>query len=159
MGAGTTDEPRWLDADEMRAWRAYVVGSALLECRLHRDLQQTHDLALADYELLVRLSEAPGCRVRMSSLAGLVTSSKSRVSHQVGRMEKAGLVRREECPSDARGVYAVLTEDGGRVLRVAAPTHVEGVRAHLIDELSPEERAVLTQVFERVCDHLRGGTS
>lgn len=159
MREGTGDQPRWLDAEEMRAWRAYIVGSALLEYRLHRDLQEAHDLALADYELLVRLSEAPAGRIRMTSLAEQVASSKSRVSHQIARMQQAGLVRREECPEDARGVFAVLTDHGRETLRAAAPTHVEGVRSHLIDELSPEERAVLARVFERVGEHLRGGSA
>lgn len=138
----------------MRAWRAYVVGSALLEYRLHRDLQEAHGLALADYELLVRLSEGPEGRIRMSLLASQVGSSKSRVSHQIARMEKDDLVWREGCSSDGRGVFAVLTEHGREVLRAAAPTHVEGVRAHLVDQLSVEERNVLARVFERVCERL-----
>ena len=89
MGRGT-DEPRWLNAAEMRAWRAYVVGKAVLDSRLHQDLQRQHQLALADYELLVRLSEAPCGQARMSILAEQVASSKSRISHQIGRMERAG---------------------------------------------------------------------
>lgn len=147
---------RWLDEQEMAAWRAYVVGSALLTDRLHHELQERHGLALADYELLVRLSEAPCGRIRMTSLAGLVASSKSRVSHQVGRMERAGLVVREECHDDARGVYAVLTDKGGSLLRDAAPTHVDGVREHLVDLLSPDERATVAAVFGRVGERLRG---
>lgn len=143
----------------MRAWRAYVVGSALLEYRLHRDLQDAHGLALADYELLVRLSEAPAGRIRMSLLAAQVGSSKSRVSHQIARMEKDRLVSREGCSSDGRGVFAVLTELGGEVLRRAASTHVEGVRAHLVDELSAEERSVLARVFERLCERLGAGSA
>jgi DNA-binding MarR family transcriptional regulator len=149
-------EPCWLNDEEMRAWRAYVVGSQLLECQLNRELQEEHQLALADYELLVRLSEAPCWQARMSELAGLVASSKSRISHQIGRMEKAGLVRRQECPADRRGVFAVITSRGWDVLRRAAPTHVRGVRDHLVDLLSAEERLVLAGVFERVVDHLRG---
>lgn len=141
----------------MAAWRSYVVGKSLLDERLHRELQESHGLALADYELLVRLSEAVGYRERMSSLATQVGSSKSRVSHQIARMEKAGLVRREECPSDGRGVFAVLTEHGLAVLTEAAPTHVDGVRDHLVDLLDEEERAVIARVFGRVIDHLRGG--
>lgn len=140
----------------MRAWRAYVVGKALLDSRLNRDLQEEHQLALADYELLVRLSEAPGRQARMSTLAEQVASSKSRISHQIGRMEKAGLVRRQECPSDGRGVFAVLTSHGLQVLRNAAPTHVRGVRDNLVDLLSDHERVVLAEIFERVITHLRG---
>jgi DNA-binding MarR family transcriptional regulator len=153
---GGSGQPRWLNVEEMRAWRAYVVGKTLLDSQLNRDLQEEHQLALADYELLVRLSEAPGGQVRMSTLAEQVASSKSRISHQVGRMEKAGLVRRQECPGDRRGVFAVLTNHGQEVLRSAAPTHVRGVRGNLIDLLSEQERLVLAEVFERVMTHLRG---
>jgi DNA-binding MarR family transcriptional regulator len=149
-------EPCWLNAEEMRAWRAYVVGSQLLECQLNRELQDEHQLALADYELLVRLSEAPCGQIRMSTLAEQVASSKSRVSHQIGRMEKTGLVRRQDCPGDRRGVFAVLTSHGWDVLRNAAPTHVRGVRDHLVDLLSVEERLVLAGIFERVAERLRG---
>jgi DNA-binding MarR family transcriptional regulator len=153
---GGSGQPRWLNVEEMRAWRAYVVGKTLLDSQLNRDLQEEHQLALADYELLVRLSEAPGGQVRMSTLAEQVASSKSRISHQVGRMEKAGLVRRQECLGDRRGVFAVLTNHGQEVLRSAAPTHVRGVRGNLIDLLSEQERLVLAEVFERVMTHLRG---
>ncbi|MFY9807250.1 MAG: MarR family transcriptional regulator [Pseudonocardiaceae bacterium] len=139
----------------MRAWRAYVVGKALLDAQLNRDLQEEHRLALADYELLVRLSEAPCGQTRMSVLAEQVGSSKSRISHQIGRMEKAALVRRQECPGDRRGVFAVLTEHGQQVLHSAAPTHVRGVRDNLIDLLSDQERLVLAEVFERLTAHLR----
>ncbi|MGH3697327.1 MAG: MarR family winged helix-turn-helix transcriptional regulator [Pseudonocardiaceae bacterium] len=149
-------EARWLDTEEMRAWRAYVIGKQLLDSQLNRDLQEEHRLALADYELLVRLSEAPGGQVRMSTLAEQVGSSKSRISHQIGRMEQAGLVRRQECPGDRRGVFAVLTSAGLAVLRDAAPTHVRGVRDNLVDLLSAEERLMLAEVFERVMRHLRG---
>jgi DNA-binding MarR family transcriptional regulator len=140
----------------MRAWRAYVVGKELLDSQLNRDLQEEHQLALADYEVLVRLAEAPEGQVRMSTLAAQVASSKSRISHQVGRMEKAGLVRREECPGDRRGVFAVLTNHGQEVLRSAAPTHIRGVRANLIDLISDQEQLVIAEVFERLMSHLRG---
>ncbi|MBV8539400.1 MAG: MarR family transcriptional regulator [Pseudonocardiales bacterium] len=153
---GGSGQPCWLNADELRAWRAYVLGKTLLDVQLNRDLQEEHQLALADYELLVRLSEAPGGQVRMSTLAGQVASSKSRISHQIGRMEKAGLVRREEYPGDRRGVLAVLTSLGQEVLTSAAPTHVRGVRDNLIDLLSEQERVLLAEVFERVMSHLRG---
>ena len=154
--SGGPEQPRWLTAEEMRAWRAYVSGKALLDAQLNRDLQEEHQLPLADYELLVRLSEAPRRQARMSMLAEQVASSKSRISHQIGRMEKAGLVRRQECPGDRRGVFAVLTSHGLDVLRAAAPTHVQGVRDNLVDLLSTQERLVLAEVFERVMGHLRG---
>lgn len=140
----------------MRAWRSYVVGASMLEDRLHRELQDRHDLSLADYEVLVRLSERRGLRMRMSQLADEVASSKSRVSHQVARMEREGLLRRRECPEDGRGVFAELTEKGVKTLEGSAPTHVRGVREHMVDLLTREEQEVLAKVFDRVITHLRG---
>lgn len=138
----------------MRAWRAYIVGTELMRQQLHRELQANHGMTIADYEVLVQLSERDGGRMRMTQLAGRVASSKSRLSHQIARMERAGLVRRVECPDDARGVLAELTELGMARLREAAPTHVTGVREHLINLLSAEEQATLATMFERVLKHL-----
>ncbi|NUT94460.1 MAG: MarR family transcriptional regulator [Saccharothrix sp.] len=140
----------------MRAWRNYVVGASMLADRLHRELQDRHGVSLADYEVLVRLSEQKGHRMRMSQLADEVASSKSRVSHQVARMEREGLLVRRECPEDGRGVFAELTDRGMATLEGSAPTHVEGVREHMIDLLSREEQEVLAKVFDRVITHLRG---
>ncbi|MGM1061111.1 MarR family winged helix-turn-helix transcriptional regulator [Saccharothrix sp. Mg75] len=151
----TDHEPRWLDDGEMRAWRNYVVGAAMLADRLHRELQDRHGLSLADYEVLVRLSERPRKRMRMSQLADDVASSKSRVSHQVARMERDGLLRRRECPEDGRGVFAELTDQGMALLERAAPTHVEGVRTHMIDLLPRADQEVVAKVFDRVITHLR----
>lgn len=150
----TTDEPRWLDDGEMRAWRAYVIGSELLRKQLNRELQEQHGLALADYEVLVRLSECEGGRMRMAQLAGEVASSKSRLSHQIARMETTGLVQRVECGDDARGVFAEITAAGRARLNETAPTHVSGVRAHLIDLLGPQDQKALAEIFERVLGHL-----
>lgn len=138
----------------MRAWRSYIVGSALLRQQLHAEMSERHGVALGDYELLVLVSECPDLRMRMTELAAGIGGSKSRISHQVARMEKAGLLRRTHCAGDGRGVYAELTETGLAKLKEAAPTHVEGVRAHLIDLLSESERTVLAEVFGRVLDHL-----
>jgi len=153
--AGPDQQVRWLSEDEMRAWRAFIVGSALLEYRLNRELQEEHGLTLADYEILARLSDQPGMRMRMTQLATDVASSKSRVSHQVGRLESADLVRRESCPSDGRGILAILTERGFQVLRSAAPTHLRGVREHLVDHLTGEQQSVITAVFGGVAERLR----
>ncbi|MFD1150467.1 MarR family winged helix-turn-helix transcriptional regulator [Saccharothrix hoggarensis] len=152
----TEQEPRWLDDGEMRAWRNYVVGASMLADRLHRELQDGHGVSLADYEVLVRLSEQRGRRMRMSQLADEVASSKSRVSHQVARMEREGLLRRRECPEDGRGVFAELTDEGMALLERSAPTHVEGVREHMIDLLTRDEQEVVAKVFDRVITHLRG---
>jgi DNA-binding MarR family transcriptional regulator len=150
----TAGEPHWLDDGEMRAWRAYVIASELLRKQLNRELQERHGLALADYEVLVRLSDQDGGRMRMAHLAGEVASSKSRLSHQIGRMETAGLVQRVECGDDARGVFAEITEAGRARLRETAPTHVAGVRAHLVDLLKPSDQVALAEIFERVLDHM-----
>jgi DNA-binding MarR family transcriptional regulator len=149
-----TAEPRWLSGPELRSWRAYIIGSERLRQCLNSELQDTHNLPLADYEVLVRLSEQPDHRMRMTQLADEVAQSKSRLSHQISRLEKAGLVRRTLCENDARGILAELTQDGMELLRTAAPTHVEGVRDHLIDLISDDERVVLETVFERVLKHL-----
>lgn len=148
-------EPRWLKPDEARAWRAYVIGIALLQSRLHRELQDEHDISLTDYEMLVRLSERPGGRMRMAELAADMASSKSRASHQAARLEKAGYLRRATCASDGRGIYAEITEGGWSALRTAAPTHVRGVREHLIDLLDAEELRVMARIFTRMQEHLR----
>ncbi|QUG99573.1 MarR family transcriptional regulator [Saccharopolyspora erythraea] len=151
----TDAEVSWLDGCEMAAWRSYIVGSALLEHRLNRELQAAHGLSIADYEILVRLSERPGMRMRMSELATEVAHSKSRISHQIRRLEAEELVRREDCPSDGRGVFAMLTEAGERRLREAAPTHVAGVREHMIDHIDPEDQEVLAKVFGKLTARLR----
>ena len=134
----------------MAAWRSYRVSSILLEGQLHRELVDAHDITLADYEVLVRLAERPDHRMRMSVLATEVASSKSRVSHQIARMERAGLVERDNCSSDGRGVYAVLTPIGMAKLREAAPTHVDGVRRHMIDLTTETQQATIAKVFERI---------
>jgi len=149
------DRPRWLDAEEWRAWRNFIAGQALLIGRLGRELQDDHQLAFADYEILVRLSEQPDHRMRMSVLAEDVVASKSRLSHQVARLEEEELVRREVCDSDGRGVFAVLTETGFSRLQAAAPDHLRGVREHFVDLLNDHERRVIGAVFERLVGKLR----
>ena len=145
---------RWLDDDEQRAWRAWVAATSLLTDRLNRDLQHQHGLTLADYEILVRLSEAPQGRLRMSELAGRALSSRSRLSHQVARMTEAGLVARTECADDRRGAFAVLTDRGWHLLREAAPDHVESVRSHLLDVLGRERFLTLGESCASVAAHL-----
>lgn len=140
----------------MRFWRTFIIASMLLDGRLNRELIEQHGLSHDDYVILVVLSEQDDHRMRMSALAELVVSSKSKLSHQVSRLERAGILRRDDCVSDGRGVFAVLTPEGHEILERAAPTHVEGVRRHLVDLVTPDERAQLTSVFERVSQHLRG---
>lgn len=145
---------RWLNEAEMAAWRSYIVATLRLRQRLHRELADRHDVSLTDYEVLVCLEFQPEQRMRMSELAVLMGSTKSRLSHQVGRLEEAGLVRRVRDPEDKRGVITELTPAGKALLETAAPTHVEGVREHLIDLLSPQEQATIAAAFDRVLEHL-----
>src|SRR3569623_2010355 len=119
------DGPRWLDADEQKAWRAWLFSSLLLQDRLDRELSQAPGISHAYYEILVQLSEAPGRMLRMSQLAERSLSSRSRRSHAVSRLEERGWVRRQVCPDDGRGQRAVLTDDGFAALEAAAPVHVE----------------------------------
>jgi DNA-binding MarR family transcriptional regulator len=145
---------RWLDAEQQRTWRAYLVGTTLLMDRLDRDLRELHDLSMPEYEILVRLSEAPDHRMRMAQLAGSISHSRSRVTHTVARLEKDGLVTRSACVSDGRGVEAVLTDEGLERLEAAAPTHVEGVRRFLVDLAGEEDFAAVGRVFNAVADEL-----
>lgn len=147
---------RWLTDDEQRSWRAWLAAALLLQDRLNRDLQEQHGITTADYEILVRLSESPERRVRMSDLASLTLSSRSRLSHQVDRMEKAGLVERQACEDDRRGAFAVLTDKGWTTLVSAAPDHVESVRTHLLDPLTPKEFEDLGSACAKVADSLGG---
>jgi DNA-binding MarR family transcriptional regulator len=145
---------RWLSEDEQRSWRAWLAASLLLQDRLTRELQAEHGLTMADYEILVRLSEVDDRRMRMSDLAEVTLSSRSRLSHQIDRMEKAGLVERQLCAQDRRGAFAALTDAGMDTLVAAAPDHVTGVRDHLVDVLSPKEFAALGAACQKVADHL-----
>ncbi|MFG2055254.1 MarR family winged helix-turn-helix transcriptional regulator [Micromonospora sp. NPDC048930] len=147
---------RWLDPDEQRTWRAFLAATRALMDTLDRELQRDAGMPHAYYEILVRLSEAPERRLRMSELADSTGSSRSRLSHAVSRLEAAGWVRREDCPTDRRGQIAVLTDDGFATLAAAAPGHVEGVRRHLFDALSPAQVDQLRRISETLADHLTG---
>ena len=145
---------RWLDQDEQRTWRAFLTAIRLLTDQLDRELQRDADIPHTYYEILVALSEAPGRTLRMSQLADLSQSSRSRLSHAVSRLEEAGWVRREPCPTDKRGSLAVLTDKGFAVLEAAAPGHVESVRRHLFDVLTPEQVSQLGEISAAIRDGL-----
>lgn len=147
---GPGGDPQWLDTAEMRAWRAYVDGGQRLMGVLNKDLQEGHDLSMAEYRILVMLSESIDGSIRMSDLADGVLSSRSRLTHQIRRMEVQDMVTRSTCVDDGRGVLAVITEEGRRRLAEAAPTHVLSVRRHLVDLLTPRELDVLGDIFEKV---------
>ncbi|MEV6136487.1 MarR family transcriptional regulator [Nocardia sp. NPDC051990] len=129
-------------------------GNQRLATVLNRQLQRDSDLTLAEYRILVLLSEAPARSLRMSELADGVLSSRSRLTHQIRRLEIQQMVRRNTCLEDGRGVLAELTEEGMRRLEAAAPGHVEAVRRNFIDLLNPEQLAVVGEVFARVDDEI-----
>jgi DNA-binding MarR family transcriptional regulator len=149
-----TADVRWLDPDQQRSWRAFLVGTTLLMDRLDRELREQHNLSMPEYEILVRLSESEGRRMRMAVLADSVSHSRSRVTHTIARLEKAGLVERAACLSDGRGVEAVITDRGFAALQQAAPTHVAGVRQFLVDLAGDEDFEALGRVFNTVTDKL-----
>ena len=146
-------DPRWLDDDEQRTWRAFLSASQLIVGQLDRELQRDADMPHAYFTILVVLSESPGRRLRMGELAELTWSSASRLSHAVTRLEQRGWVRREVCPSDKRGSLAEITEAGMRVLTSAAADHVRGVREHLLDLLTPEQQCQLREIGEVLLGH------
>ncbi|MFD0362044.1 MarR family winged helix-turn-helix transcriptional regulator [Nocardia sp. GCM10030253] len=146
-------EPKWLDPVQARAWRAYMDGHQRLMTALNRQLQRDSDLSVAEYRILVLLSEAPDRSLRMSELADGVLSSRSRLTHQIRRMEAQHMVRRNTCLEDGRGVLAELTDEGLRRLEAAAPGHVDAVRRDFIDLLTPAQLEVIGEVFARI-DHV-----
>ena len=148
-----TERTRWLEQDQQRSWRALLMGMTLLRDRLDADLRRLFDLSLAEYEVLVRLSENDG-RMRMAQLADAMAHSRSRITHTISRMQKAGLVERIESPDDGRGVIARMTDPGMELLVRAAPFHVAGVREYLVDLVSTEDFAAVGRVFDAVSDHL-----
>ncbi len=147
-------EVRWLTAEQQEHWRAFLVGTARLNDALGRQLEHDSDLSLSEYEVLVRLSEAPDRTLRMSLLADELAHSRSRVTHTVRRLEGAGLVRREACAGDGRGVNCTMTDEGYQRLEAAAPGHVTAVRTHLVDVLTDEQMCALGEAMAAVADAL-----
>lgn len=143
-------EPQWLSDDEQRAWRAYLRGSRLIEEALDRDLQ-SHGVQLTEYEIISMLSEAPGRRLRMSSLADLVVQSRSRLTHTATRLERRGWVTRQACLEDKRGVELVLTDRGWQAVQDMARVHVASVRRAVIDPVP----APLFQALGEAMDAIR----
>jgi DNA-binding MarR family transcriptional regulator len=156
LAVGTT---RWLTETEQTAWRAILEVSVRLLERLDADLQAAHQLSLSEYEILVHLSASPIRRLRMRELADQALVSRSRLTHTVNRMEERGLVSRERCEEDRRGLFAVLTDEGMALLESAAPTHVAGVRRHLIDCIPPEDLDAVVAVFAAAQRSLCGNVS
>jgi len=150
-----TDTP-WLSIEQQRIWRAFLGGTTVLMDRLDRDLRTQHGLSMPEYEILVRLSEAPDRSIRMAELADAVSHSRSRVTHTIARLEREGIVVRGQSSDDGRGVSAVLTDHGFSVLEEAAHTHVRGVNDYLIENADPADLEAMGRIMQKVVEHLHG---
>ena len=147
-------KPRWLTPAEESAWRKYIVASRRLLEALDDDLS-ANGLSLSDYEILVHLSDAEDCRLRMSDLAEKTILSRSRLSHRIKYMEGKGWVERQKCASDKRGTWAVMTTKGWNSIVKAAPDHVESIRNRFIDQISKADQANIAMAFDKVEKSLR----
>ena len=150
----TTDETPWLDDAQQQVWRAWLALGSRLQAALNRQLQRDSDLSLPDFDVLVQLTDAADGRVRVSGLAAALGWERSRLSHHVTRMERRGLVVREECDDDGRGAFVVLTPAGRTAIERAAPDHVRTVRSLVFDALTPAEVASLGSITAKVLDRL-----
>ena len=146
------DRTRWLDDEEQHAWRSFLRAASAIDEELDRQLQRDAGMPHAYYQVLAMLSEAPERTLRMSQLAELTTSSASRLSHAVSRLEEKGWVRRERHPTDRRGALAVLTDEGWAAVQAAAPGHVAAVRRVLFDRLAPGQVSQLRAISERLAE-------
>jgi DNA-binding MarR family transcriptional regulator len=146
----TREQTRWLTAEEQLTWRAFLTACQRLFGAVDGQLARDSDIPHGYYEILVRLSEAPGHALRMTQLAEASTSSKSRLSHAVARLEARGWVRRTDCATDRRGQVCLLTDEGMAALEAAAPGHVEQVRRSLIDRLTPDQVQQLRAISEAI---------
>lgn len=152
---GVSNMTEWLSPKEQESWRAWLDMTRLLPDRLSRELSDEHELSIADYEILVQLSENPDRRIRMSDLADRTLSSRSRLTHQCDRLAKRGFITREPCADDGRGSWAVLTSQGWKKIEGAAPDHVASVRQHFVDVLTPSEFEELGAISRKISEHLQ----
>jgi DNA-binding MarR family transcriptional regulator len=145
---------RWLTPDEQQAWRAYLRAGPLLNAQLNRQLQADCGLSLPEYEVLVRLSEAPDGKLRPFQLGQTLHWEQSRLSHLLTRMSRRGFVVRQDCASDRRGAVVALTAAGRAAIESAAPGHVAEVRRLVFDQMDGDQAAVFGQVFEAILSGL-----
>jgi DNA-binding MarR family transcriptional regulator len=140
---------RWLSDDEMKAWRSFLASHTRLVRALDSELTAEQGISLGDHEVLIVLSESGGA-LRMADLADMITLSRSGLTRRVDHLVKDGLVARHRCPTDGRGILAVLTDAGRAQLAEASPTHVAGVRRHFVDRFDPDELAQLADAHDRI---------
>jgi DNA-binding MarR family transcriptional regulator len=148
-------KPRWLDGQQQHVWQAYLHVNQDLYALLEQELALQSGLSGADYKVLHPLSEAPGGLLRARDLGIEIGWDRSRLSHHLSRMEKRGLVVREECIEDARGLMVRLTKAGRRAIEAAAPAHAEAVQRYFFDLVSKDEIETMAAVFDRVRENLR----
>jgi DNA-binding MarR family transcriptional regulator len=142
---------------ELGAWRGFLRVHAALVKSLDAELASAHDLPLSSYEVLITLEAAPGRKRRMSELADSVLLSRSGMTRLVDRLERDGLLERDHCTADGRGCFAVLTENGQRLLESARPTHLGGVRERFLSQFGEDELRMLAAWWERVLPGASGG--
>jgi DNA-binding MarR family transcriptional regulator len=145
---------RWLDDEEQRAWRVFMRMQGKLAAQLNRQLQTESGLSLADYEVLVQLTDVPDGRLRPFELQRALQWEQSRLSHHLTRMQRRDLIAREECDEDGRGAFVVLTDAGRQAITAAAPGHVDTVRRLFFDGLTRDQITMLRQVSDKVLDQL-----
>lgn len=140
---------------EKELWRSFYVMRRQLELTLERRLQADAGISTADYEILIALFSSPSKRLRAGQVGDLIGWEKSRVSHQITRMEQRELVKREECGDDARGVWIVLTADGNRAVLGAERDRRDAVRQYFFDVLSDDEKQTLSEISRKVLDTIK----
>ncbi len=150
----TGDEPRWLEPREQSAWRAYLEMNAKLTASLNRQMQSQFGLSISDFSVLVQLSEHVDARMRVLELARALDWEKSRLSHQLTRMQQRGLISRSNCSEDRRGANVVLTDLGRKTVETAAPGHVDTVRTYLFDVIDAEQVQALDAIARAVVERL-----
>jgi DNA-binding MarR family transcriptional regulator len=148
--------PRWLDERQARVWQAYRHMNQHLYAELEDQLMRDSGLSGPDYMVLVPLSEAPHGVLRARELGTEIGWDRSRLSHHISRMERRGLVTREDCADDGRGLMVRLTKAGRKAIEGAAPNHAEGVQRYFFDLVSDEELETVAAVFDRVLEKLAG---
>lgn len=142
--------PRWLTSEEQATWRDWIFVTARIDATMARELQRKSELSLADYTVLVPLSEHPEQRERIAALAEQLQWDRSRLSHQITRMSKRGLVRRESCAEDGRGAFVVIEPAGMEAIQTAAPGHVECVRNFFFDPLDEKDQKDLARILRKL---------
>lgn len=150
MAATHTDEPRWLNDEEMELWRLILRGDWRIDRSIDEALQQGEGITVAEFSVLVVLTESEEPAVRLKEICRKLEWDRSRTSHQITRMERRGLIVKEKSECDARGVEVRVTEEGRRRIEAAAPGHVEVVRQLIFDHITEEEKAALKSFYTKV---------